>query len=44
MKGNVSLDHSLKWTGGQSIKAFYQDCHQSFLLFIMMFFSNTNLP
>ncbi|WP_168733973.1 T7SS effector LXG polymorphic toxin [Metabacillus sediminilitoris] len=33
VKGIISLEDSLKGNGGQSIRAFYQDCHDSFLSF-----------
>lgn len=33
VRGIVSLEDSLKGKGGQSIRSFYQDCHQSFLVF-----------
>jgi hypothetical protein len=33
VKGIISLEDSLKGSGGQSIRSFYQDCHDSFLSF-----------
>ncbi|MGE7763992.1 ribonuclease YeeF family protein [Peribacillus sp. NPDC096540] len=33
VNGVVSLEDSLKGNGGQSIRSFYQDCHQPFLTF-----------
>ncbi|MDQ0273323.1 ribonuclease YeeF family protein [Cytobacillus purgationiresistens] len=33
VEGIITLNDSLKGQGGQSIRSFYQDCHQPFLLF-----------